>query len=470
MGKEIESSRFTPHDFARFSDRLQEETALLERYFRDGLFCQEKLVAGFELEAWIVDREGLPLPENEAFLAQLNHPLVVPELAAFNIEINSTPRALTGEAFSLLFEELAATWAACCQELRRFDAEPVMIGILPSVRQEHLSLANMSDMKRYRALNDQIFSLRRGRPVKLHIKGRDELSVTHRDVMLEAAATSFQLHLQIPLAEAVRMFNAAMIAAAPVVAGSANSPYLFGRDLWSETRIPLFEQAIDVGLKGQQRVTFGSGYARDSLLECFKENLEHYAVLLPACSDEEKATLPHLRFHNGTIWRWNRPLIGVENKLPHLRIEHRSLAAGPSPVDSIANAVFAFGLIIALGRCPHAPERDLAFEVAKKNFYAAARDGLSARLCWLDGRVVMADQLILNFLLPMAADALRSVAIAEKDIQRYLTIVEARAKSGRNGAAWQRQWVARHGASSTALVKAYIANQESGLPVHEWSV
>jgi len=225
----------------------------------------------------------------------------------------------------------------------------VTIGILPTVRNHELSLPNMSPLRRYRALNEQVLRLRNGRPLRLDIQGRESIEAVHNNLMFEAAATSLQIHLQVAPAHAVRYYNAAKVLSGPMVAACANSPYLCGRDLWDETRIPLFEQAVALTGNGTggtwERVTFGKHYVKDSLMECFKCNLEHYDVLLPRIVDEPPERLTHLRLHNGTIWRWNRPLIGWNDQgAPHLRIEHRVVSAPTSVVDAIANVALFFGL------------------------------------------------------------------------------------------------------------------------------
>ena len=130
------------------------------------------------------------------------------------------------------------------------------IGILPTIQETLLTSAHISKMVRYQALNDRVMALRDGKPLDVDIQGQDTLAMQHADVMLEAAATSFQIHLQCKPANAVRDFNAALIASAPMVAASANSPALFNRRLWAETRIPLFEQAVDVGPHYPKRVGF----------------------------------------------------------------------------------------------------------------------------------------------------------------------------------------------------------------------
>lgn len=265
----------------------------------------------------------------------------------------------------------------------------VAIGILPTLTDADLTLANLSNRTRYRALNEQVLRQRHGRANLLDITGSqgETMHSAHHDVMLEAAATSFQVHLQVPASETVRSYNAALIASAPVVALSGNSPLLFGRQLWQETRIPLFEQALNIGAREDgahdalARVSFGSGYAGYSLVECFRENLERFEPLLPVELADPADRLAHLRLHNGTIWRWNRPLVGFDaDGSIRLRVEHRPMAAGPSMTDMTANLAFSIGLIAALAAEPAPPERGLAFDDARRNFYDAARLGGVAKV------------------------------------------------------------------------------------------
>jgi hypothetical protein len=477
MGQEIEATQFSEEDFARFASRLQAETRLLEEWFREGVFSARDRMGGYELEAWLVDDASCPAPVNDVFLGKLDNAMVVPELARFNVELNDHPQHLWGSAFSRFEASLGATWRRCAQVAEDIDAHLMMIGILPTVREEELSPENMSDLKRYRALNDQVLRLREGQPLELDISGVEHLKTDNHSVMLEAATTSFQLHLKVHPARATRAFNASIIASAPMVAVSANSPYLFGYDLWSETRIPLFEQSVSVGgLAGAshgplRRVTFGSGYVRESLLELFIENEQHYPALLPVYYQEGLEQMAHVRLHNGTIWRWNRPLIGFDyDGLPHLRIEHRVVPAGPTVTDMIANAAFYFGLVQALMTQEIPPEQCLPFAVARDNFYTAAHHGLDVHVTWLDEHRSTVRTLVLEELLPLASAGLMQLEIDVDDINRYLQIIEMRVVSGQTGSAWQRGWTARHGRDFAGLTAAYRGQQETGRPVHEWTL
>jgi hypothetical protein len=283
--------------------------------------------------------------------------------------------------------------------------------------------------------------------------------------------------LQVAARDAVAFFNAALALSAPMVAVAANSPLLFGKTLWAETRIPLFEQGVALagGARANDwshpRVTFGSDYVRDSLLELFAENLALYPPLLPVdLSAEPAARLPHLRLHNGTIWRWNRPLLGFEpDGTLHLRIEHRVMPAGPSIPDTIANAALYYGLVCELARMTPPVGAALDFIDCRANFYAAARDGLRAEVRWLNGRRLPLQQLLLEALLPLARRGLRALEIDAADATEYLDLIAARAERGRTGADWQRCFLARHGPDLNELTLAYLERQRSGKPVHEWA-
>jgi hypothetical protein len=474
MGDEVAVKSFGPADFTRFRAALTRETASLEQAWRAGAFDRAGFTTGFELEGWLIDHNYFPAPINEAFLARMTSALVVHELSKFNVELNGTPQALGDGALRRVEEELTATWRTCLQVAHDLEATLVLIGILPTIRNADLCLANISPLNRYRLLNEEILRARSGRAIELDIAGREHLRVSHEDVMLEAATTSFQVHLQVPADEFTRYFNASVLLSAPMVAVAANAPFLFGTDLWDETRIPLFEQAVDTGDERDpawHRVTFGTGYLADAPLRTFRENLERFPALLPLGFDEPEAAWRHARLHNGTIWRWNRPLVGFnEQGVPHLRIEHRVMAAGPSILDMIANAALYLGAARFLAGLRVPPESDLPFEDARRNFYDAARAGLDARMRWLDGTEHAVRDVLLHEIVPMAREGLLLLGVSEDERDRYLDVIAARVRTGQNGAAWQRAHAARHGRDLHRLVAEYLENQRSAAPVHQWPI
>lgn len=471
MGQEIPYQTFTSEDFYQFDVRLTQETRLLERMFAGDAFKNAHPVGGFELEAWLVDEQARPAAANVTFLQRLNNPEVVPELSLFNIEINVPPLILQEQALDHFARHLQFNWQACRDTARTMGMDLMCVGIHPALRDSQLTLENMSQSERYRVLNEQVLSLRNARPITLDLQGNTALRTVHRDVMLEAATTSFQVHLQIPQSLAVATYNAAQLVSAPLVAVSANSPYLFGADLWDESRIPLFEQAVDLGEMGGQRVCFGDDYLQASLLECFTDNLRRYPPLIPSHLDEPAETLPHLRLHNGTIWRWNRPIIGFDELgQAHLRVENRVLPSGPTVADMIANAAFYWGLTWELANNNRFWQQALPFVRVRDNFYAAARHGFNCRLHWFDGRQHDCTTLILDTLLPLAEKGLTDLGLAAGDISVYLGIIEARTRTRQNGASWQRAWVRHYGPDMEALSRAYLAQQWSGRPVHQWEL
>lgn len=476
MGQEISLSQFDESDFEHFHQKLKQETDLLSHLIEQNACSTHEPVAGFEIEAWLVDENMRPSPINEHYLTTLNHPLASAELAKFNIEFNSTPTPLTGDVFSRLHEQLQNTWTVANQHAQTLNNRIVMIGILPTLKQSDLNLDNMSNMNRYRALNEQVLHSR-GRPIHIDINGIEHLKFDHDDVMLESATTSFQLHIQLPLNIAHHFYNASIMASAPMVALCANAPFLFGKELWHESRIPLFEQAVESGgysgaSQGPiRRVSFGSGYARHSIMECFQENLDHFPVLLPVEQNSAVEAFGHLRLHNGTIWRWNRPLVGFdEDGTPHIRVEHRTPAAGPSVIDSIANAAFYYGLAQSL--CDEIMVKGwlLPFAQAKDNFYQAARFGLDGNIVWFDGHKQRLPHLFQTELLPRAMSGLQSLGVCRADIDNYLGIIRQRIDNKQNGCQWQRQYINEHNHDFTEMTRHYLKNQIIGNPVSTWAI
>ncbi|WP_418315156.1 glutamate-cysteine ligase family protein [Piscinibacter sakaiensis] len=478
MGQDIAEGHFRAHDFATFARRLRDETAHLHALVERGALSRRPPMAGLELEAWLIDSQCRPAPCNDEFLQRLGSPDVVTELAKFNIEMNVAPQPLAGSGLARLAADLQRTWQQCQQVAGEMGLRVAAIGSLPTLVDADLALVNMSDRTRYQAINEQVLRSRGGRPIRLDIEAADghHLVRSHADVMLEAGATSLQAHLQVAPEAAARAYNASLIASAATVAISANAPFLFGQPLWEESRIALFEQAIDVGARPAsyrgdlQRVSFGSGYVGFSMLECFAENVDLFDPLLPIELDEPADRLPHLRLHNGTIWRWNRPLVGFDDDgTPHLRIEHRPMSAGPSITDMIANIAFYYGLTRHLADADDPPELHLPFTAARDNFYQAARLGLAADVQWLAGQQTGLRQLILDSLIDAARAGLASLQVDPALADRWLRTIEARVETGRTGAHWQRAFVARHGADMARLTREYTARQADGAPVHEWT-
>ena len=475
MGEEITYSRFNKTDYLQYKKRLQQETDILAGWFGSHSLSNNELVAGYELEAWLIGENASPCPQNEAFLEHANNPYVFPELAKFNVELNVEPQSFNKNLLSNFENQLLQLWQQCQKSSNDIGCNMLGIGILPTLTNNDLSLENISSLDRYRALNEQVLRHRKGKTIRLNIIGNEHLEVEHKDVMLEAASTSLQVHLQTPENKAVRYYNASIILSAPLVAASANAPFLCNKDLWYETRIPVFEQSVDLGGIGGaasgpiHRVTFGSQFAKESLMECFTENLDHYPILLPVTYDTEPEKLNYLRLHNGTIWRWNRPLIGFDDDgTPHLRIEHRTMSSAASMVDNIANIAFYYGLVQYYATCIDPPEAAITFAETKDNFYRSAKTGLSHRVLWTDGNRYTIKELVLDRLLGEAQTGLVELGLSDTDSKHYLGIIESRISSEQTGTQWQRKFADIHGRDMQLLTKSYYQNQQHNKPVHEW--
>ena len=428
MGQEIQEVHFSEEAFAEYRRRLTAETALLQRWEQEGRLRDVPFRLGFELEGWLIDEQGMPAPRNRAFLEKVDDPQVVPELARFNFEINDAPLDFSAGMFDRMHVSLMRRRERCEAAAQALGMQALSIGILPTVAREHLHLGNISAMSRCLALNEQVFRLRQGEPIELLIEGAETLRHLHDDVMLESATTSLQIHLQVGSERAARAFNTAKIVSAAMVAVGA-SDY-------------------------SRRVTFGIRYAEHSVMECFTANLECYPVLLPDLMDVPVERLAHLRLRNGTIWRWNRPLVGFDEQgRPHYRIEHRVVVAGTSALDVVADTAFFVGLMMRLMNEDIASEQVLPFEVARANFYAAAKDGL-----------------ISGQLLSEARLGLESIGLERTEAAYWISIIRQRVETGQAGAAWQRAWVDRHGPDWPGLVLAYAEQQARGRPVHEWTI
>ncbi len=468
MGDEIEKSEFTQADIEQFRSRLMAEMELLHSWFEGNKFCHDEFQCGLELEAWLVGENGLPVPDNTLFLTTLDRQMVVPELSKFNFEFNVSPQYVAGCGLVEMQAEMRATWMRCEQVAAQLGHDIVSIGVLPTVADAMLCPENMSPLKRYAALNERVLRLRQGRPLALRISGVDALESLHHDVMLEAAATSLQVHLKVPQAVSVRYYNASLVASAFTVALAANAPLLFGKRLWDDTRIPLFEQAVDTG-GAYPRVSFGDRFLQNSLFELFEHNWRDHRVLLPVHIEQAPARMPYVRMHNGTIWNWNRALIGFEaDGQPHLRIEHRPMSASPSLTDLFADLTFYLGLVHYLATLPERVESQIDFNSARQNFYAGAKSGLAAQIQWLDGKTYGLGALLKERLLPRAVESMEQLGIASKQTTDCQDILLGRIDSGQNGATWQRGAFEKYHGDTRQVLTDYRSHQRNSQPVHTW--
>jgi gamma-glutamyl:cysteine ligase YbdK (ATP-grasp superfamily) len=489
MGRDVPSIIVSQHDRRAYREKVRLCLDVFARMLRESRFDTEPRQVGIEIEVNIVDEDGLPAMTSTTVLAAIGDPIWATELGRFNLEINVPPRRLVGEAFSVLEDDVHVRLARAQIRAAGTGSRLVTIGILPTLRQADVTAEAMSANPRYQLLNEQMIAAR-GEEMRICIDGPERL-LTHVDtIMPEAACTSVQFHLQVSPEAFGNYWNAAQALAGVQVALAANSPFLFGRELWRETRIPLFEQVTDTRpeeLKQQgvrPRVWFGERWIT-SVFDLFEENLRYFPALLPLQEEEDPAValdsgaaplLAELTLHNGTVYRWNRPVYAVDGGRPHLRVENRVLPAGPTVADVLANAAFYYGLVRALAETERPVWTQMSFKAAADNLVEASRQGIDARLYWPGIGEAPASELALRRLLPLAWDGLAQWGVKADDADRLLGIVEQRCLTGRTGATWQTETV--HGLERRGSVtrpealrrmtQGYIDRMNTNEPVHSW--
>lgn len=486
MGEEVDAQAFTGDDRTRHRAKVRRCLDVFERMLRESAFETDDPMTGLEVELNLVDDAGDPTLRNAEALAAIADPDFQTELGRFNVEMNVAPAPLHGGGLAAYERGLRRSLNEAERRSTNVGAHLVMIGILPTLRPEHLTLDAISSNPRYRLISEQVLRAR-GEDIAIDISRAERLRTTSNSILPEAACTSTQLHVQTEPDQFASYWNASQAIAGVQLAVAANAPYLLGKELWRETRVPLFEQATDTRseeLKAQgvrPRVWFGERWIT-SVFDLFEENVRYFPALLPIVDEEDPLVvleaggtpnLSELRLHNGTIYRWNRPVYDISSGLPHLRVENRALPAGPTVVDTIANAAFYFGLVRTLADSDRPLWSQMSFSAAEENFHTAARDGIEAEVYWPGVGRVRASELVLRRLLPMAAEGLAAWGVGSEEVDRYLGIIEQRCLLGSNGAEWWVAQVAEHGGDDRydalrAVLADYRAGMHANEPVHAW--
>jgi hypothetical protein len=477
MGRDVPAMIVSQQDRRAYREKVRQCLDVFARMLRESRFDPQPHRVGLEMELNLVDDDCLPAMTSTKVLEAISDPLWATELGRFNLEINVPPQQLTGDALGKLEAEVLQQLAHAAESALSTGSRMVMIGILPTVRERDVTAAAMSANPRYQLLNDQMIAAR-GEDMRISIDGPERL-LTHVDtIMPEAACTSAQFHLQVSPEAFGHYWNAAQAVAGIQVALAANSPFLFGRELWRETRIPLFEQVTDTRpeeLKQQgvrPRVWFGERWIT-SVFDLFEENLRYFPALLPLREDEdpeaaldsgEAPQLAELTLHNGTVYRWNRPVYAVADGQPHLRVENRVLPAGPTVAD-----------VLALADTERPVWTRMSFAAAAENLMEGAKNGIDARVYWPGVGEIPVSELVLRRLLPQSWEGLRQWGVSTADADRMLGLIEQRCLSGRTGATWQVEAVHSldHGQFDrrTALrrmTQGYIERMATNQPVHAW--
>jgi CBS domain-containing protein len=490
MGKQTVTEGQGEAQAGLFQQALLKDLRALEYLCGTGDIEEGVARIGAEQEMFLVDHCLRPAPVGPEVLAQVEDPRLTTEIGRFNLEANLSPRLFANRCLHEMEGEAHELIGLARRAAAPLGADVLLAGILPTIRRCDLTAANLTPKPRYYEL-ERIMRRMRGDQYHMLIRGLDELQLTHDSVMLEASCTSFQVHFQVSPTCFARVYNAAQLVAAPVLAAATNSPVLLGRRLWHETRIAVFQHSVDERSSSQvardhpSRVGFGERWVERSAIEIFREDIARFPVIMTAPVEEDPLEvlqqggvpkLAALRLHNSTVWRWNRVCYGILEGRPHFRIEARALPAGPTVLDEISNAAFYFGLLAGLDEEYGPVDQKFRFEDAKYNFLAAARHGLSAQLLWLGEVRVPASTLILEHLLPIARAGLNKVELATEDIERYLGTIEERVRRDQTGSQWALRSLAALRTQGTRealhrrITEAMLQNQRTEAPVHTWDL
>lgn len=491
MGIQINKESFTKEDYERYQLRLQQQLQVLEQMVQSPGFGGDINSFGSELEVYIIDKDGLTKPINKQLLAEVGDPRLSLELNQFNLEYNLSPIDAEGRPFSEMAREIVEVHDLVNDSAANHGARIVPIGILPTLTKDNIAVASMTDLPRFRALSNGIQGLR-GKPFQIHINGKDPLTLNSNDITLEGANTSFQFHIRVPLKQYCNTWNAVQMVTPLVLALASNSPTLFGHSLWHETRIALFKQSVDNRNRGKinwrkpARVSFGHGWLREGPWEHYAENVALYEAVLPVCGHQNAVEmlthgdvpeLDELRLHQSTVWSWNRAVYDPELG-GHFRIECRSLPAGPTAIDMVANSALLAGLAAGFRDKMHYLIPAFPFTLAEYNFYRAAQKGIDANVLWPDIKNISPVEVnileLLDSLLPVAEEGLHILGVDQTEISKMLGNIQNRIDKKITGAIWQSQMLQsleEYDSRQEALhmmLERYIVEMRKGRSIACW--
>src|SRR6476469_8549310 len=244
MGEHNVEQKLDERKLQEFLQALLADLRALAFMLEEGRIESNVRRIGAEQEMFLVDRSLRPASLALEVLERANDSGLTTEIARFNLEANLTPLVLGGRCFRSMHEELTEVLNNTREAAAEFGVDILLTGILPTLRVSDLGLANLTPLPRYEELNRSVTALRGG-PFSIHIKGLDELQLSHDNMMMESCNTSFQVHFQVNPSDFVTNYNIAQAITAPVLAAAVNSPLLFGHRLWHETRLALFQHSAD---------------------------------------------------------------------------------------------------------------------------------------------------------------------------------------------------------------------------------
>jgi len=487
MGRDIEEKEYTQADYDEFNRRIHHQVDILKEVIQRPEFGKTPRSIGAELEIYLINEASEVSPVNVELLDILKDAQFQTELNKYNLEANFSPVLAEGKPFNNITREILQKFHSLSAAAEELNTRPLAIGILPTLKQEHLSQEYMTELERYRVLGRELLKLR-GRPFEIDIQGEDERIAFETPVVcVEGANTSLQVHLTVPPDEFANAYNTSQLTLPMALGVATNSGVMFGNCLWDETRVVLFKQSTDnrikdaTGWRQPSRVTFGHGWMRKSAWEIFSESVNLFQPIFPQLFDENPDNkvpeLAELSLHMGSIWHWNRAIYSNAGN-GHLRIEYRALPAGPTALDMSANAAFSIGMTLGLQDRVDEYMARIPFRFAEYNFYQAAKHGLDATILWpqkyQNKPVEVPLKNIIDDMLKIADDGLSRIHVERNERDKYLNIIQRRLSCHITGARWTQKTL-RHlrkrmdnQAACAEMLNRYHINQFSGQPVSEW--
>ncbi|MFB6138692.1 MAG: hypothetical protein ABEJ42_10230 [Halobacteriaceae archaeon] len=506
-------------DAEEFTRRARAEVEAILAEIESGTFDNPQGCVGLEYEFYAVEEPGAGVDRSgePAALARVPRRLLEyvgfeKELGLHNAEMSTQPEPFTEQGVRAQGASVRARLSAAGEPMRASGLRLVSDGVWTraptgSTATEYLDASavhdgirlasNMSSAPRYHAMSNT------GTDAMAMRVDLPHATVEADTIMPVALTTSVQPHYQLPRArELPAHFRYAVRVAGPLLALAANSPLLpadcyddptaesVSEDGWAAHRVPLFEGTLNppgpdgggyVGTPDETDVPEGPErgkvrFPRD--VDSVRTALERIAtdetvVPMPVSPhDRFDDDFAHFRLKHGTYWRWVRPVFGGASRTAaNARIEFRPLGGQPTVRDTVAlQATFA-GLLVGLVRADH-PVSELPWSVARRNFYAAARDGLDADLTWIDatGEETADAARLYDDLFEHAAVGLRAQGFSDGAVGEILQVLRERVDRGVTPASWKLDRMEAHltdGASVPGAIAAthrdYVDHQRGTL-------
>lgn len=471
----LQSETTLAEDIRMFNRLLNDETQLLGEWFSDHVFTEDPSQFGLEVECFLLDDKNRLLFKNLDFIKSLDKSYLVPEVGGAHLEINTLPFELKRGCLKQLDAHVHALWDACALHAKDNGSKLILIGSCPTAEECSHHSTHLTPKERYHQIDANMAYHRENEDIQIRLSGVESLNFNPQSLAVNGLLSSLHIHSRVGLSESVKRYNVSQFLIAPVLAASVNSPFIYSRNLWQESRIPMFEQVMNLHTssnpEGFPCCFFGRDYLQSSFFELFEQNNSEIPRLSPMIDTAKpQEEMYHVRMQNSVVYRWNRPIVEFDDQGNlHLRIEYRSLPSGPTLSDMIANAIFLIGLVNFYTHEPLVPEEIVPFAYARDNFYLAALKGMDSKLYWR-GKEVDVQSLLLEQLIPQAKIGMERMDLDPYEISHYLHIIKDRVKKRATGSRWQEDYIKNYGPDFQQMMSVYLSWQAQDIPVSQWKL